>query len=469
MSNLQQIGENIADKLGHEETIVMRTNDARYRYYQWLRDWYGMGQQEATNKCPFYQFMFWGSLIMLVSIIPIILLKITEWVVLKPLTWVVPDVIDDIYKKIINPSKMIAAWLLTFVLFVVAVVITLFVYGELLYWIGFGILFVYAIPYAIIWAIGTGLVVVVTLGLPMMFTGIGIGFSYLFNGIGLVPWGQMFIYLGLGIAFLFVFLVLLVSIYQLTILLFESKFSNWVIKKSCIIRENSIGKNKERRERIIANQELKEQAQLKWNLEHKDELELERIESEARCKERDESIEQWVESIIGLFGFVWSGLKIFPGYPFIWAWLLIKQIGLGIWWVMKKIGDFCVIVWSLATETVSNHCPPIDFIFNVNDEGLLIAQRKYDGYVFLCENEERTIVIEELPDTFDIKPGLKDGLKCRIQCTICTKDVETAQYDKANNWSSVYESLIHPSPVYEIQSLEYVKVPKKRKSKKVTK
>ena len=38
-----KIGTELADKyLGHEDNIRMGIYDARYRYYQWLREWYGL-------------------------------------------------------------------------------------------------------------------------------------------------------------------------------------------------------------------------------------------------------------------------------------------------------------------------------------------------------------------------------------------------------------------------------------------
>jgi len=465
--NNRYIGRNIADKyLGHEDNIAMDVRDARYRYYQWLREWYGFGQKEATNKCPFYQFMFWGSLLMLVSIVPIIVMKIIEVFILKPLSWIIPTRIDKIYGKFIDKSKMVASWVITVFLVTGVLLLSSLFYSSALAWVGLVIHFIFVIPVGFLVVIWTALVWLFTVAIPWVFVGLVWLFSVVFSAIGsfflmlaAVNWAG----LGFGLLLLVGILVgsglLGIILYKIGVWLFSCNLTKWAIKKSCKIRERQIEKKRKNKERRQQIKHAEIEAKFKWEEEHADEIEEQRILEADLREKRKESTANWLEFIDKILTVTGKILLVFPGSLFIGLWHVIRYIGIGFWiiikgigWCLQKVVDVFTIVWSLIFETISNHCPPIDFIFEIDDVGLLNPYK--DNYVFECDNEKNDIIIEknQFPEGFKLSIA-KKGKRGRIKCLLCTRDVEKAMRLKQNY--NYYDSLEHPSPVYEVVELKY--------------
>lgn len=444
-----QIGVDFADEhLGHEGTIVMNVRDARYRYYQWLREWYGLGKKEATNKCPFYQFMFWGSMLMLASIVPIIIMKIIDIFVLWPLSWIAPDFVDD-FNDTASKSKMVFSWIITAILTLIAAIMSAFLSSPILAWFGLIIHWLFAIPWLIAVATWLGVVFLVTEGIPWLFYGIGFVLEAIFAAIIAfinIHWLGVLLWIMMGLAVIVVFSVVFVLIYKLAVWFFKSSFTAWVIKKSCDVREFRIVKRKEHKVKVHKRKE-----------ENKRMKELKRQESETWAGGWKEPNEKWNEILMAAFSLIWAGLKIFPGYPlkllgygFRWIWRGIVLVEKGLEWIAKKIWDVIVVVWSLISETVSNHCPPIDFVVEISEKGEL--NRRSDArYRFTSENLGTDIIINtaDLPD--DFKPQkVGDKSQATIRCTVRKLDLDRS-----------YGGI----DVFKIQDLKYVPVRTTRKKK----
>jgi hypothetical protein len=480
MSRARRVGSDIADRyLGQEANIPMGVEDARYRYYQWLREWYGFGKQEDTHKCPFYQFMFWGSILMLVSLVPIIIMKILDFVILKPLAWIVPEAVNRIDKQI-NKSKMVTSWLITICLFVIALAIAGLWSGAVLFWIGFVVHVIFAIPLIVLRLVWLGIGVLFTDALPWLFWGIIFVLSWVFDFLAacmmyIINWP----WLSIGIFFLWAIgtIIALCAVvyigFRIGVFIFKSRFSAWAIKKSCIIRENQLKKRKDRKVRIAKTQNEKAEVRYQWEKEHREEVaKKERLKQEKK-RLKYESKEDWREFRNNAGNKLWAFLKVFPGFIFVGLWYALKYVGLAFWhvgiafgWVFEKIGDFFVIVWSLLTETISNHCPPIDFVMDSSDTGRL---KIYDSreYIFECDNKTRTLIISNnlFPAGFKLI-GTKAGKRGSITCTITTKEL-----DENKRWwvyKYDYTKLVYPVRVYAIQDIKY-DLPKPRKKKAVKK
>ena len=479
MSRARRVGENIADKyLGHEANIPMGVQDARYRYYQWLREWYGFGKQEDTNKCPFYQFMFWGSILMLVSLVPIIIMKVLELVILKPLAWVVPGTIDEI-NELVGKSKMAASWSISICLFVILLAVAGLWSGEILFWAGLVIHWIFAIPIFLLKLLWLGLGILFTEALPWLFWGIIFVLSWVFDFFALIIYGIINLpWLSLGIGVLWVFGtilglgVVLYIFYKIGVWLFKSKFAAWTIKKSCTIREAQIEKRKDRRIRIAKTQQEKVEVRLQWERKHHKEVEEKAKRKREKRALKRESKGKWKEFFSMVGEKLWAFLKVFPGWIFVAIWYILKFLGLALWqiclafgWFFEKVRDFFIIVWSLLTETISNHCPPIDFVLDLSDTGRL---KIYDSreYIFECDNKDRTLVISNnlLPAGFKVV-NTKAGKRGSITCTVCTKELEENQ----RQWKYRYDytNLVYPVRVYAIQDIKYG--PPKPRKKKVVK
>lgn len=487
MSKSLRFGAEIADKyLGQEDVIKMNTRDARYRYYQWLREWYGFGKREATNKCPFYQFMFWASLLMLVSIIPIVFMKLVEVFIFKPLSWVVPDWVEGIEEKM-SQSKMMSSWFITILTFLIVMIVAGLFTSNVLAWAGLVLHWIFALPAIIVAILYVFLKWFIIEAIPtlaywiwtaLVFVGdiLAQAFMYFIA----IDWGILFLWLAGVFGGLIVVGIVVISFYKLTTWFFESKFYKWIIKESCKVREDRIDKKEKRREEIRDTQRKKLEEQWKWEEEHKDEIEAERKLEEEKAQKRQESFDEWVDFLKGISKNVWKGLVIFPGSIFIGIWYVFKYVFIvvayvfkAIWWILKRIGDFFVIVWSLITETISNHCPPIDFIFDVNDTGIL-KYYKNGEYIFKCDNESYTIILDssdkktsevakENKIVFDSKK-LKDGKKGTISCSIRTADYQTIQNETYSVYYAYYYDLKNAAPVYELYKLKLD--PEKKKSTK---
>lgn len=462
------VGADFADKyLGHEDNIDMDVQDARYRYYQWLREWYGMGKQEATNKCPFYQFMFWGSILMLVSIIPIIIMKFIEVFILKPLSWVIPKFVDQ-GEELIDKSKMMASWIITVALLLVSIAITGVISTNVIAWIGTTIHYLFVIPFAIVFILWLLLEWLITVALPWLFVGFLWIISIILTGawtfiLALIslPWMNVFILFLWFVGILLATTILIWLFYKIGIRLFDSSISKWIIGKSCIIREAQIERKKARKKRIKKAQEEKIEARFKWNQEHKEELAKKReLKLKKKLKKQD-SFKMWRKFFSKANTGLWKILLVFPGFLFIGIWLVLKYIGFGIgyviWgfaWLFTKVADFFVVIWSLLTETVSNHCPPIDFTIKIKDTGIL-KKHSSEEYLFICKNEDKTLIIpnDYFPDKFKATLS-KHGRRGLISCTICTRE-----FDRVLKGYGQYRHLQHlsnPIKVYKVNKLVYV-------------
>jgi hypothetical protein len=191
--------------------------------------------------------------------------------------------------------------------------------------------------------------------------------------------------------------------------------------------------------------------------------ELKRLEDETGWKEPNE---RWDKILVAAFDLIWVGLKIFPGYPlkligrgFILIGAGIGLIGLGLAWIGTKIWDVVVVVWSLITETISNHCPPIDFVVEISETGELVP-RPSGNFRFQSENLDSDILIKlsDLPD--DFKPfKAKDARQATIRCTIRKFDLE--QSKRLYHGYGTHTDL----DVFKIQNLTYVPTRVTRKKK----
>lgn len=438
------VGAGFADEyLGHEENIVMNVEDARYRYYQWLRGWFGLRTKEATNKCPFYQFMFWGSLVMLASIVPIIIMKIIDIFVLWPLSWIAPDFVDE-FNTTAAKSKMVFSWIITCILLIIAIIVGALLSSPILAWIGLVIHWIYAVPWLFTVGIWLGIVFLITDGIPWIFAGIVFVLEAIFAVIIAlinVPWLSVLLWIMTSLGVIAGTAAVFVIFYKLIVWFFKSSFTAWVIRKSCDIREFRIRKGKEHKVKVHKRKKEKKKRKLELK----------------EAKPWKDPNERWDKILIPAFELIWAGLRIFPGYPLKWiAYVLILifngfvLVGLGLGWFGKKIWDIVVVVWSLITETISNHCPPIEFIVGISEEGELIPQSNGD-FKFTSENVDGDILFapSELPDGF--KPSkAKNGRPATIRCTIRKTDLESAKRS-----IHVYGNYGN-TKVHEIQDLKYI-------------
>lgn len=382
----KNVGTEFADKyLGHEDNIVMSTQDARYRYYQWLRGWYGLGQRMATNKCPFYQFMFWGSILLLVSLVPLVVLKVFEWFVLKPSSWVVPKLVHNFYEKM-NASKMITSWMLTLGLVILA---SLFSFNVITY-IGFGLFYIFAVPAWIL----QGIWWLIVEGIPVAGIGIVWFLGILGDGMMVVfhwPWLGILYTLAIGLGALVGLTALFIILYKLATWFFQSSPVKWIITKSCKVRDVKVKKQEDFKKVLAERQAERKRAK------------------RARLERRMQPVEETPFDIFlrNFFRTLWKVLRIFPGQPLKWIGLGFTLFGKGLWlllgvfvWILQKIGDFFVVVWALFSETISNHCPPIDFIGTFKEYGKLVPYADY--YIFTAnETGYKYIVLpDQLPEGF---------------------------------------------------------------------
>jgi hypothetical protein len=449
-----RVGWEFADAyLGHEKNIEMNVEDPRYRYYQWLRGWYGMGNKEVTNKCPFYQFMVFGSILMLASIIPIILMKIIDIFVLWPLSWVAPDFVDD-FNKTASKSKMIFSWLVTCILMILAVLVGGLLSTNIVAWFGLVVHWIFAIPWIVAVLAWLGVAFLVTVGIPWLFTGSGFVLKWILAVIIAfinLPWLLVIVWFLSALAVIVGFSIIMILVYKISVWFFKSSFVAWIIRKSCDVREFRIRRRRDHKVKV--HKLKKEKLRVR---------ELKRLEEDTW----KEPSEKWDKILIAAFTLIWQALKIFPGYPlkligrgFRLVWAGIGLIESGLEWIAMKIWDVIVVVWSIISETVSNHCPPIDFVVEISEKGELVP-RPNGNFRFKSMDLDNDIMINvtDLPD--DFKPfKAKDGRRATIRCTIKTSELEQSKrlYNKFGTRSDL--------DVFKIQDLTYVPTRVVRKKK----
>ena len=322
---------------GVEDTITMGVADARYRYYQWLRSWFGMGEKLVTHKCPFYQFMFWGSLL-LVATFPLFIFAYIIYGITKLLGIWWPDIPESFAElKDANPftfSLVVSLLSATITLF-----ISLLFLDNAVAWVGYVILCIFAAPVIILqllWAL-----------ISWIGGIIGICFVWLWGLLVATPWAMLGYVFGVGLLCLLGAAVTFWVLYRIAVFLFNRGVFNVFIKKSCNVRENRKDKKAERLEIRRLAQLAAQKERDKYYKKHKKEI-------DARDAKRAATAEKWFKTI----GMIFSPVVWFVGG-------LVGIIGtviMAIWWFIKKVGEIIYVLWHMVTSTVSNHCPPIEFI-----------------------------------------------------------------------------------------------------------
>ena len=460
MSNVAYKAAEFADKhLGVEKPIRMETGDARYRYYQWLRSWYGMGQREATNKCPFYQFMFWGSLLLVATSPLFIWMKLLYWIVAKPIGFLFPEWIEDLDDQIAK-SPMVAS-LLTFLgTFVGLLLISIFSKPIVLSWLGYIIHWIFAVPVFAIQLVWLGI----------KYVGISIAwiFTNLWGLLVATNWSGLGYVLGVGLLWLVGFGLAVVVLYYVATFLFNRGVFNIFVRKSCEVRENRI---KKRNERIAKKRELRlkrEMEQREYEKEHAEEIKAEKARLRKKAKEREEFWTKNIETAYKVIKPIGLSIYYVIFVPIIY---FVKAI----LWVLRKIGDFFVIIWSLITETISNHCPPIDFVYQseVNEGVLNLSKNNPQYYVVYDRVDERDYVIPKklLVDyakelTINGDKPLVHGRPVKGVFEIRTSDDENIRRERYHHYYGWWLEFRNPKLVHEIISLKRVvkrkpKLPKK--------
>ena len=133
---------------GVEDTISLPVTDARYRYYQWLRSWYGMGEKLVTHKCPFYQFMFWGSLLM-VGTFPLFIFAYIIYGLTKIIGIVAPS-IPEHFEMLKDDNPFGFALVISIIAFVLTLLVAFLFTENTIAWVGYVILCIFASPIIIL-------------------------------------------------------------------------------------------------------------------------------------------------------------------------------------------------------------------------------------------------------------------------------------------------------------------------------
>jgi hypothetical protein len=411
---------------GAEETIVMGVQDARYRYYQWLRSWYGMGEKAVTHKCPFYQFMFWGTLIM-VTTFPLFVLAYLIYGITKVIGLAAPSVPEN-FERLKNENPFVFSIMISLLIGAIIFFTSILFFSNGLAWLGFVVHCIFAAP----------LYILILLWLLISWLGgvLGIFFVWIWSLLVAVNWGLLGYVAGMGLLYLVAFFGSLWLLYRLGVFLFNRGCFNFLIKKSCNYRENRRAKINAR---IAERQERERLARLerdKYYKEHKEEI-------DAKNLKREQGFEKWADTISKIFKpliFVLEKVLMVIAYFFI-----------GIWWVIKKVGEIFYVLWHMITSTVSNHCPPIEFIQAYEDKGELINDL-YNGFTLTGEKKRKLFIEEKLlPKGFKVRTGKEDYKKVRINYNLTT--ISITDYDERYH-------------VHSINSIKYLPKPRQPRVKK---
>jgi len=387
-----------------------------------LRGWYGMGEKLVTHKCPFYQFMFWGSLLM-VATFPLFIFAYIIYGITKIIGLVVPSVPEHFESlKDENPFAF------SMVISILAASITFF--ASLLFldnavaWVGYVILCIFAAPVIILqllWALISWIGGIV-----------GIFFVWIWGLLVAVNWGLLGYVVGMGLLYLLGVVATFWVLYRVAVFLFNRGVFNIFIKKSCSVREKRQEKKFARAAaRIRRDAELKRERD-KYYKAHKKEL-------DARDKKREESIDKWIKTIGAILSPVGTVLGGFFS--------VIGAICVGIWWLIKKVGEIFYVIWHMITSTVSNHCPPIEFIASHEDVGELIPNRHDGGYLD-GEKIRLHIDTDKFPEKFKLRTKDTDYKKVRISYNL----VASEGFD--------YDGRYH---VHSITAIKYLPKPRAKK------
>jgi len=392
--------ENASQKLfGVDVAIPINVTDARYRYYQWLRSWYGMGEKIVTHKCPFYQFMFWGSLLM-VATFPLFIFSYIIYGITKVIGIVYPEVPEQFEAlKDENPFGF------SLVISIIATMITLL--GSLLFldnaiaWMGYVIHLIFAAPWA--------LLSFIFYLLSWVAGAFGTFFGWIWGLLVVVNWAMLGYVVGWGFGILLGIAFTFWVLYRVGVFLFNRGSFNFLIKKSCNVRsKRQIRKHERILEKIKADLAVQKERDKYYN-EH-------RAEIDAKNAKRQESWDKWMETL----GAIFSPVATLFGTFF----SIIGAVCMAIWWFIKKVGEIIYVAWHMITSTVSNHCPPIEFLETHEDEGELIPNRYNGGFI---NGKVRNMHIEpdKFPEKFKLRTKQTDYKKVRISYNLAaSKDVD---------------------------------------------
>lgn len=358
--------------LGKEEEIKMFKTDPRFRYYAWLRNFHGLPQPTNTHKCPFYQFMFWGSLLLLLLLIPFLIAKVVEYVIIKPITKLSKN-IEEFYLEIIKDKPMLTtliSWIILLVSFGIYEIILLWIGSDInpIFYFGYAMHYVFIVPWLIV------------LGIYYVIKYILIALGWLILTIAdffvnIVPW-DFVLY---SLLILAAFAIASVIMYYVVIFLSKTKLFEKFINYSCEIREKKSIKNKLRDKKRKEELERIKEEKIKWEREHYEEI--------RKKQERNEMIRNTFVNIINnILTFIEVAYK-----------KTLRPVFTG-------IKNVFVVIFSIIGETISNHCPPIDFLEEVSGTNKLLTitydygkkrlyiskhnKDKLDVYVFYNEYKE---------------------------------------------------------------------------------
>lgn len=231
--------QKIADKFGKEEPIVMTTEDPRYIYYNWIVRFFGMTPYYgALNKCPMYQTIFWGSMLLLV-ISPFLLLgKITEVLIGYPII-ALYGIIDVYNEKIGKMSGIKRLLMYNLVLGIILATGLLFikVVSPL------KIIMFFGLTITVMMAIPAFLAVLAYMGLSFILT-----FDY--------PWGLILIYFiytvaAITLAWLIIFKVIIKWMNTKSGKKVVSKVKEWPDKLFLFISKKFSRSKKSKKEKVI--------------------------------------------------------------------------------------------------------------------------------------------------------------------------------------------------------------------------
>lgn len=404
------------------DELRVNITDPRYRYYQWLRAWYGMGMTEATHKCPFYQFMFWGSLLML-ALWPLYpLLKVVQFSILNPLgkrfDWA------ESINKLIEESPLISSVLLMFIVILllgfvglsISGIITtvISVCGYLLHWI-----------YALV---PVGIVVYVAEFIGWTWTH-AIWPAIIW--IGELPWFTFLEYIGAGSLILVSCAVVGWLTYRLGLIFFNRGLFNWIITTVCDLQKS------------LKKREIDRLHKLKINRLAREKLQKEKLIEDQKRQSESES------------GFVYDEESKFTTFlmslnPFGW----IKKIG-------KLIRDVFFTAKNIIFDTVSDHCPPIEF---------------YETFSEIGTFADAPILFRGMYTPVRMYPAVDLGTSVSgIWITFSTKSLllpeslfpKSFKFDSKRKIKFTGTLRPHEDKILSVETLEYVKIKKlKTKPKK---
>lgn len=381
----KKIAENA---FGVEEEITMDVEDPIVRYYQWLRAYFGLTPRYNVHKCPFYQFLTWGSLFM-ISLFPLVVAAVIfEKLILNPIGYFWPRCKENFYASKENIGTIPMSTII--VTIITGLLMLLFTNG--LWYTGFAIFIIFSAPAYIVYYIGYALIYFIMTIIP-----------FIWSVLVSITWSAVIIPFAMGMGILLGACVVFYLLYKIFSIIFKSKAFKVFIDKSCKIRDRMLKKYKEKRK-----------ATKRKIVERKKPVAEKYVKPKIKIK-----LDWLVKAVEYIFR------------PII---LLVAAI----LFVFGTIGKFISIAFRIVTQTVSNHCPKMVFtssysgIFEVNKYGsyIEIKRTEYDDRFGVDQAIDNRL----LPKNFKVKK--KSGL-VRMNCTVQHNDEHylgaTLEIIKINN------------------------------------